>query len=597
MAKALLEIDRLRVEYSSSTGSVVAIPNFSMKVQPGEAYGLVGESGCGKTTLLMAILGHLGARGAVTNGSIRFEGEDLVRAPAAVLRRVRGNGIGMVYQDPNSALNPSMTIGAQLCEVPLLNEKITMREAKDRSAEMLNNVNLPDPGKVMERFPHQLSGGQKQRVVIAMALLARPRLLLLDEPTTGLDVTVEAAVLDLVNDMRDRFGTSLIYITHNLGIVAKVCERVGVMYLGDMVEEALVSDLFASPHHPYTRRLMSCVPRLDGNKHTTSFLPIPGQPAPLKLRPEGCGFAPRCQGYAVGWCNQTVPVDQVSKTHSVRCVRWRETDVFETKTEEIAMPGQPGDRPVLEVKNLDKIYYLGGAMKAFGKNSRQLIANQDVNFSAKDGEILAVVGESGSGKSTFARMLTGLEAATAGAIMVDGSDVAMKSLSHRSKEEIAKIQMVFQNPDSTLNPSHRSGHAIERVLRKFGITKNRAETQKMVEELFSTVRLSPWLKDQRPARLSGGQKQRVAIARAFAAEPQILVADEPVSALDVSVQAAIINLLLNIQKTQGTTIVFISHDLALVRHLADKVVVLYLGRIMESGTVESLFSPPYHPYT
>ena len=597
MSDALLDISGLRIEYRSSTGSVVALPDFDLQVKAGEAYGMVGESGCGKTTLLMAIMGHLGVAGRVTKGEIRFGGESLISAKKSTLRRIRGNGIGMIYQDPNAALNPTMTLGAQLMEVPKLNEKVSNKQARQMAADMLAHVHLPDPEKIMARYPHQLSGGQKQRTVIAMALLAKPRLLLLDEPTTGLDVTVEAAVLDLVNNLRKEFGTALIYITHNLGVVAKVCERVGVMYLGEKVEEAPVRELFAHPRHPYTRRLMECVPHLDGDKYTTSFMPIPGQPAPLALRPKGCGFGPRCRGFAAGWCDKTVGVEAIGDEHSVRCARWREDKIFETPSDDAVTPGKIGDTSMLDVEHLEKIYTLGGSLLGGRKSGRFLTANQDLNFNARQAEIVAVVGESGSGKSTFARMLTGLEASTGGLLKLQGKNIGDRDLNKRTAAEIAAIQMVFQNPDSTLNPSHRVSHPMARVLRKFGITKTKRETEERVEQLFEMVRLSPWLKNQRPGRLSGGQKQRVAIARAFAAEPKILVADEPVSALDVSVQAAIVNLLLNIQKSKQTTILFISHDLALVKHLADQVVVLYLGRIMESGPVKSLFAPPYHPYT
>ena len=595
MTVPILRVENLKVEYRSSSGSVTAIPDLSFEVAPGESLGIVGESGCGKSTLLMAIIGHLGQNGAAT-GRVLFEGKDISTASPAELRAVRSGGIAMVYQDPNAALNPTLKVGRQLLEVPMLRPGVSRAEAKRLAERMLTDVHLPDPASVMERFPHQLSGGQKQRVVIAMALLANPRLLLLDEPTTGLDVTVEAAVLDLVDELRQKYGTSLIYITHNVGVVAQVCDRVGVMYLGDLVEEAPVEALFAAPRHPYTRRLMSCVPRLDGDKHTTSFVPIPGQPSSLRDRPQGCPFSPRCVGFRPGLCDHKVPVEEIGPNHRVRCFRHRESQMFEPTAQEIVAPAEPSPEIVLDAARLTKIYKLGGSF--FGaRRGAELSANEDLNFAARKSEIVAIVGESGSGKSTFARILAGLQDATSGKLVVLGSDLAKTTASERSSDQLSAVQMVFQNPDATLNPSHSAGFPIARALKKFKVTRSGKETQSRVAELFEMVRLAPSLMRVRPARLSGGQKQRVAIARAFAAAPDILVADEPVSALDVSVQAAIVNLLLQIQKTKDTTIVFISHDLALVRHLADQVIVMYLGKVMESGPVAALFAPPFHPYT
>ncbi|PSC03644.1 ABC transporter ATP-binding protein [Alsobacter soli] len=593
----LLVLDHVKVEYVSSLGAVTAIPDLSLTIRAGESYGLVGESGCGKSTLLMAILGYLGPTGRIANGRIVFDGMDVTKADAAALARIRGRGVSIVYQDPNAALNPTLTIGRQLAEVPMLHEGLDGASARARARRILTDVHLPDPDAVMDRYPHQLSGGQKQRVVIAMALLANPKLLLLDEPTTGLDVTVEAAVLDLVNELREKYGTTLLYISHNLGVIAKVCDRVGVMYLGDLVEEAPVEELFARPRHPYTRRLLACVPRLDSDKHTTTFLPIPGQPPSLGSRPRGCSFGPRCAGFEPQRCGMApIAEEETDPGHAVRCVRWRELDQFESRDKEHVAPASPSAEKVLEAIDLSKVYELGNAFFGFS-SARQLVANEDLSFDANKGEILAIVGESGSGKSTFARILAGLQDASGGKLRVLGEDLSRMPASRRTMEQLAAVQMVFQNPDATLNPSHTAGFSIGRALRKFGIARSRKEIDSRVRDLFAMVRLSPHLARQRPGRLSGGQKQRVAIARAFAGDPKMLVADEPVSALDVSVQAAIVNLLLQIQARRGATIVFISHDLALVRHLADRVVVMYLGRVMEMGPVASIFAPPYHPYT
>lgn len=592
----LLSIENLRVDYRTSRGPVTAIPGLTLKVRRGEAYGIVGESGCGKSTLLSALVRHLGSAGMIANGRILFDGEDVVMASDAKIRDIRANGIAMVYQDPNAALNPVMNVGRQLMEVPML-RGASKAEARALSLKVLSDVHLPDPETVMTRYPHQMSGGQKQRVVIAMALLAQPKLMLLDEPTTGLDVTVEAAVLDLINELRVKYGTTLIYITHNLGVVAKVCDRVGVMYLGELVEETSVFDLFAKPQHPYSRRLMACVPQLGGDKHSTAFQPITGQPPTLAARPNGCTFAPRCPGFKPGTCDQPLRETQLNAGHRVLCARASDVDGFASLDGAAGDVALPGLESVIEAKELSKIYDIGGGGFMFSGAKRQLIANSELDFEARRAEILAIVGESGSGKSTFARVLTGLQSATGGKLMIMGQDLAEKEIDDRSPEQIAMVQMVFQNPDATLNPSHSAAYPIARVLKKFGITKTKAETEARINRLFELVRLPLALKTTRPSRLSGGQKQRIAIARAFAAEPGILVADEPVSALDVSVQAAIVNLLLDIQRTKGTTIVFISHDLALVRHLADRALVMYLGKIMEIGPVSNLFAPPYHPYT
>ena len=597
MATPLLSVEHLRVEYHGGAGAVTAIPDLSFAVAAGESYGIVGESGCGKSTLLMALMRHLGQTGRITGGVIRFDGLDLTAASRRDLAAVRGRGIAMIYQDPNAALNPTMTIGAQLAEVPMLDPKVGLREARDRVRRILGDVHLPNPDSVMARYPHQMSGGQKQRVVIAMALLANPKLLLLDEPTTGLDVTVEAAVLDLISELRVKFGTALIYITHNLGVVARVCDRVGVMYLGDLVEEAPVRELFARPRHPYTRRLMACVPHLGTTKHTAAFLPIPGQPPSLARRPPGCCFAPRCPGFEAGRCDRPVPEEAVSKSHRIRCVRWAEAQDFADAAPDVVRPTRPETAMVLEVEGLSTVYDLGGGGLGLGARPPKLIANEDLTFRAAKGEVLAIVGESGSGKSSFARVLSGLHAAAGGVLAVGGDDVGRRTVKQRTAAELAAIQMVFQNPDATLNPSHSAEFPLRRVLKRFGIATGNRAISAEVDRLFDLVRLPRGLRKQRPLRLSGGQKQRVAIARAFAAHPQILVADEPVSALDVSVQAAIVNLLLQIQAEKRTTILFISHDLALVHHLADRVVVMYLGKVMEQGSVDRLFDPPFHPYT
>ncbi|MDG4888061.1 ABC transporter ATP-binding protein [Mesorhizobium sp. WSM4887] len=585
----LLAVRDLRIEFRGKAETIVAVPKLSFEVKPGESLGLVGESGCGKSTTAMAIMGYLGATGVVAGGSIRFEREELVNAPAHKLRAIRGRRIAMVYQDPMSALNPVKTIGAQLAEVPMLHLGASRVEALDMAAAMLKDVRLPDAGDMLKRYPHQLSGGQQQRVVIAMALLGRPSLLLLDEPTTGLDVTVESAVIDLIGELRRRYGTSLLFISHNLGLIAESCDRVGIMYSGELVEEAPTCELFGRPRHPYTQGLIDCIPDIGHGKHSRTLAAIPGHiPLPSE-RPRGCLFGPRCAGFRAGLCDRPgMTLEPVGERHVVRCVRWPELEVAHRE-----LPPLSGESaaPAAEItfSDITKFYHLG--------HHKTLKANEAVSFEAGKAEIVALVGESGCGKSTLARIVTGLDRATSGEIRMAGENIAAIEASARPKPLLQSIQMVFQNPDSTLNPSHSAGFSIRRSLKKFGIRKGKAAIDQRMRELLEMVRLSPDFAARRPSQLSGGQKQRIAIARAFASDPSLIVADEPVSALDVSVQAAVVTLLLDIQKTRHATMLFISHDLALVRHVADKVVVMYLGKVMEKGTVEEIFGGATHPYT
>jgi peptide/nickel transport system ATP-binding protein len=590
-AGAVLSIRDLSVEYRHGDARTVVVPEVSFDIMPGESYGLVGESGCGKTTTALAVMGYLGKGGSIARGSILLEGEDLVKASPEHLRSVRGRRMGMVYQEPSSALNPTMTIGSQLLEVPVFHLGLSKAEALRLVRATLEDVRMPDPDAVMQRYPHQISGGQQQRIVIAMALLARPALILLDEPTAGLDVTVEAVVLDLIMSLRGKYGTSLLFISHNLGQVAKVCDRVGVMYSGAIVEEAPVRELFSHPKHPYTQGLIACVPDVRAGKQHRTLVPIPGRiPLPWE-RPTGCFFAPRCIHAVPGRCDvSTVPLLPIGGDgHSVRCVRADEGLSPPAADVAGAANAAPATGEGLAVTHLTKIYEAAHGGK--------LVANDDLNLAAAKGEILAIVGESGCGKSTFARIVAGLDTPTKGKITFGGKLLAEAGTRRRDEAALRAVQMVFQNPDGTLNPSHSVGWPIRRVLAKFGLAKDQTAIEKRTRELFETVRLPVELASRRPSELSGGQKQRIAIARAFAANPELIVADEPVSALDVSVQAAVVTLLLDIQRHSATTMVFISHDLALVRHIADRVAVMYLGKVMEQGPVEDIFAPPHHPYT
>ena len=594
----LLDVRDLRIAYATRAGEAVVVPGVSFALHAGEALGLVGESGCGKSTVALSIVRYLGRAGRIAGGRIRFEGRELTTLDEAGLRAIRGRRIAMVYQDPMASLNPVMTVGRQLMEAPMTHEGVSASAARDRALAMLAEVKLADPEAVMDRYPHQLSGGQQQRIVIAMALITSPALLLMDEPTTGLDVTVEAAVLDLVRELRSRHRSAILFISHNLGSVVRVCDRVAVMYRGELVEEGPVGRIFTNPRHPYTRGLLDCLPTLGSDKRQAPLVPIAGQVESALTRPPGCGFAGRCAHVEIGRCTaRPIPSADVrgEADHHVACVRADELPRWARRsgaavTHEASGPGEP----MVAVQHLTKIYE---PRRRRWRGSRGPVrAVSDVDLAAGRGRTLAIVGESGCGKSTIAKVLSGLEVATAGTVILDGVEVGALAVDARSPALKRKLQMVFQNPDSTLNPSHTVGYAIGRALRRL---QGRAPSDLAggVARLLEVVKLSAAMAARKPRHLSGGEKQRAAIARALAGDPEVIVADEPVSALDVSVQAAIVNLLTEIQAARGTTLVFISHDLAVVRYLADTVAVMYLGTVAELGPVERVFAPPYHPYT
>jgi peptide/nickel transport system ATP-binding protein len=465
---------------------------------------------------------------------------------------------------------------------------------------MLESVRVPDPDRIMRAYPHQISGGQQQRVVIAMALLSNPRLLLLDEPTTALDVTVEAGIVELIKEIAAEFGTSMIYISHNLGLILETCDRITVMYSGEAVEVGSVEEVFEEMRHPYTRGLFASIPIPGADKNARPLVAIPGQLPLPHQRPRGCYFGPRCQYFVAGRCDAgPIPMIPVPSRdfHASRCIRIDEID-WDAPLGGGAgrVPTEPGD-VVLRVDDLTKHYVIERPAILFTSEMRTVKANEKLSFEAREAETVAIVGESGCGKSTFAKVLMGLEGATDGSIMLGDLELGRLPVEKRQAETISSLQMVFQNPFDTLNPSHSVGSQIARVIRKFKVETDEAKVQARVMQLLDTVKLPRDFARRRPRQLSGGQKQRIGIARAFAGNPSVVVADEPVSALDVSVQAAVTELLMDIQRDHRTTLLFISHDLSVVRYLADRVVVMYLGQIMEQGTTDEIFSPPYHPYT
>lgn len=585
----VLDIRHLSISFATRARDIPAVMDFSVTVMPGECVGLVGESGCGKSTVALAIMRDLGRTGRVTGGQVMFQGRDLLALPEAELRTIRGRRIAMIYQEPMASLNPAMRVGDQLAEVPMLHEGLGRAEAMARARTMVADVRLPDPDRILRAWPHQLSGGQQQRIVIAMALMSRPDLLILDEPTTALDVTVEAGIVDLLRELRAKHGTSMLFISHNLGLIRQTCDRLCVMYSGEAVETGEVSEVFTAMRHPYTQALFRAIPLPGADKTARPLVPIPGNlPLPHE-RPQGCNFAPRCGYVVAGLCDVAqVPMFEVAPRHESRCLRWAEIDWQAPPAIEARPPAAPPGEVVLAVEGLHKDYRAGGQV---------VRANNGLSFQAREAETLAIVGESGCGKSTLARVLMGLEVATDGTVTLDGRSIADVAVQERGAGTVADLQMVFQNPFDTLNPSMTVGRQIVRAIEVLGAPLSDAARRERMGELLDLVRLPRAFADRMPRQLSGGQKQRVGIARALAGDARVVVADEPVSALDVSVQAAVTQLLTDIQRERGTTLLFISHDLSVVRYLSDRVLVMYLGHVVEIGPTERVFAPPYHPYT
>ena len=596
----ILEIDQLSISFFTRLREIPAVMDFSCVVQPGEAMGLVGESGCGKSTVALGVMQDLGVNGKIVGGSIKFKGRDLGEMSAEELRDIRGSEIAMIYQEPMASLNPAMRIGKQLMEVPMIHEGVSQEEAYQRALEVVTDVRLPDPERMLNSYPHQLSGGQQQRIVIAMALMSKPSLLILDEPTTALDVTVEAAVVELVKDLGKKYGTSMLFISHNLGLVLETCDRLCVMYSGEAVETGSIADVFDKMQHPYTQALFRSIPLPGADKNARPLVAIPGNfPLPHE-RPPGCNFGPRCDYFEAGRCDASeIKMDEIEgdDRHASRCLKFREIDWnAPIQAGKVTEKAEPGD-VVLKMENLKKYYEVAANAMFGGKEKKVVKANETLSFEARESETLAIVGESGCGKSTFAKVLMGLETATSGRIKLDNHEIQDVPIEERDTDTVSSVQMVFQNPFDTLNPSMTVGRQIIRALEIFGIGKTEESRREHMLELLDLVKLPREFADRMPRQLSGGQKQRVGIARAFAGGARIVIADEPVSALDVSVQAAVTDLLMEIQRNEKTTLLFISHDLSIVRYLSDRVMVMYLGHVVEIGDTDQVFSPPYHPYT
>jgi peptide/nickel transport system ATP-binding protein len=582
-----LELEDLDVVYQVRGKDRQVLRGVTLSVRQGEAYGLVGESGCGKSTAALAIVNYLPRNGRVRSGGLRIDGRDALSLSKTQLRKLRSESVSMVYQNPGSALNPSIRVGKQVAAVFRIRGE-TRDTATDLARHALERVQIADPGSVMGRYPHQLSGGMQQRVVIAMALATEPALLILDEPTTGLDATVEAEVLDLVASLQAELHTSVLFISHNLGIISKMCDSVGVLYAGRLVEEGDTETVLRDPRHPYTVGLLRCVPRGGVRKDHGRLDTIPGFMPNVGEDLPGCVFAGRCT-LAEAICHTEEPAAHtIGGIHMSRChFHERAQTLPREEAAELELPTI--DRSAEALLRFDD---LGKVFKQQGHDVHALVS---VSAAIWPGETLGLVGESGSGKTTLARALLGIVQPTSGAVTLDGRDLA-RTLSGRSADDMRSLQIVFQNPDSALNRRHQVRRILRHSLKKLAGTTGAAAEQRMLE-LMRSVRLAERYVSARPGQLSGGLKQRLAIARAFAGDPQLVVCDEPTSALDVSVQAAILNLLVELQARERVSYLFISHDLGVVRYVSDRIAVLYLGRLMEVGPSEIIYSGPHHPYT
>jgi peptide/nickel transport system ATP-binding protein len=600
-AAPLLEIEDLHVHFVTSRGVVRAVEGISYTVERGEVVAIVGESGCGKSVSALSIMRLLAKpAGRVVRGRVLLEGRNLLDLSEDEMREVRGRDISMIFQEPMTSLNPVLPIGLQIEEPLLIHMKMSEAQARTRALELMQQVGITDGERRLAQYPHQLSGGMRQRVMIAIGLACNPKLIIADEPTTALDVTIQAQILELMKELSQRLGIALVIITHNLGIVARYADRVNVMYAAKIIEQGTADEIFGSPAHPYSIGLMRSVPRLDLPR-SVRLETIEGLPPDLRDPPAGCRFAPRCP-FKIERCGEPVPFVEIVPGHRTAC--HRADEVAAGKLVAAVAPlaaahvvASAAQEPILEVEALKKYFDVQVAGRSVFSREKAIVRAVDgVSFKIAAGETLGLVGESGCGKTTVGRAILKLEEPTGGAIRFAGTDITHAS-SGTMREIRRKIQVIFQDPYSSLNPRMTVGEIIGEPLRVYGLVENAKAKRDRVAELLGQVGLFPYMAERYPHELSGGQRQRVGIARALALEPRFIVCDEPVSALDVSIQGQIINLLEDLQERLGLTYLFIAHDLAVVRHISDRVAVMYLGRIMELTDRDELYANPAHPYS
>jgi peptide/nickel transport system ATP-binding protein len=594
---ALLSVESLTVEYATPVGPIAAVRDVSFSVEKGSALALVGESGSGKSTVALAILGLLGGEARIAGGQILFHDCNLLDLPASELRALRGGRIGIVFQDPFASLNPALPVGEQVAEPLIHHRGLRRRNAMAKAQAVLAEVGLPRPAELLKAYPHQLSGGMQQRVLIAQALICDPELLVLDEPTTALDVTIEATILDLLDALRRSRGLTMLFISHNLGVVNRICDRACVLYAGSVLEEGPKDLTLTEPMHPYTQGLLGSIIGL-GAGHRERLTPIPGRFPDLRRLPQGCLFHPRCL-HVVDLCRVETQLMRPVPGRSVRC--WRAASLSHTAAEPAtAVPAatQPG-APLLSIRDLHKAYPLARRLIFGGPGvvrlaRREVRAVNGVSLTVRAGEVLGVLGESGSGKSTLGRCVARLSDASAGEIRFEDRDVTgARGTALRSFRR--DVQVTFQNPMSSLNPRRRVGVTIGRSLELLGGA--RKQRQDRIGELLETVGLPAEYARRYPHQLSGGERQRVSIARALASNPKFIICDEPISALDVSVQATVLNLLADLRDRLQLAYLFISHDVSAIAHIADRIAVMYAGVLLEDGPAAEVLAPPFHPYT
>ena len=603
MNTPLLQIKDLHTDIEIRNGVVRALSGVDLHVNPGETLGIVGESGSGKTMTALSLMGLLPQGGKVSSGSIILDGQDLTQLPLKEKRKLRGTKVGMIFQDPLTSLNPTMKIGLQVCEPLRVHEGLSKREALARAVEILKRVGMPRPEVVINNYPHQLSGGMRQRVMIAMALVCKPRILIADEPTTALDVTTQMQILDLIDELRDEYKMGVILITHDLGVVAGHTDRVAVMYAGRIVETAPTKTLFTEPKHRYTSSLMAALPERALAAGTKLFS-IPGAPPSLTNLPKGCRFAARCL-WATDECRAGYPDLNGDENHTFSCFHpVQEGDespaVLQGKLESTSAEEVASDVPqishevLLDVKEASREYESAGS--GFFKREKGVVSAVDrVSITVKKGETYGLVGESGCGKSTVGRLIAGLEPPSGGAIELDGRDLA--KLKGRDAVRIHRdVQMMFQDSYAAMDPRMRIDQILAEPM-SIQKTGNARQIAERIMEILEQVGLTEEILDRYPHEFSGGQLQRIGFARSLTLAPDLIVADEPVSALDVSVQAQVLNLMKDLQQELGLSYLFISHDLAVVQYMADRIGVMYLGRIVEEGPAHEVVKNPKHPYT